>query len=77
MSSDRPFDEPAGDPAEWEAVELEVRKPAGVVLSVRVSGELYARVERCAVDNSTTPLELIRRATAAVVAGQSFGSRSS
>jgi hypothetical protein len=70
MSIDRPSARAAGDPAAWEAVELEARKPAGVALSVRMPADLYARIERYAADNSKTVSEVIREAADALVSGQ-------
>ena len=58
-----------GNPDQWEEVELEGRKPAGVVVSVRMPADLYHRIDRYAEQNSITVSEVVRRAAEMLVSG--------
>ena len=66
MSDDR--SNAAGNPEEWEPVELERRRPAGVAISVRMPADLLRRVERHAARHSLTVSDVIRQAAEAFVA---------
>jgi hypothetical protein len=52
----------AGDPREWEAVELKSRKPSGVMISVRVAPNLAEQVDSIARSNGLSMSEAVRMA---------------
>jgi hypothetical protein len=62
----------AGSPDEWEPVELERRRPAGVTVSVRMPADLLRRIERHATDRSSTVSDVIRQAAEAFVSRPSY-----
>ena len=52
----------AGDPRDWQPTELRVRRPAGVMISVRVAPELAEQVEAIAQSNGLSMSNVVRMA---------------
>ena len=63
------FHPDAGNPEEWEPVDLTVRRPPGAVLSVRIPGDLAADVDDYAREHSLTLSETVRRGLEYLVHG--------
>lgn len=68
----------AGDPAKWESAELRTRRPAGVMISVRVAPNLAEQIDTIARTHDLTLSDVVRMALAnfansGLVGNVSFG----
>lgn len=76
MSMDQEFDPDAGDPESWTPVEQGPRKrPPGMVLSVRVPGDLAVAIENHAREQGVSMSDLVREAIVHYLKGGSVASR--